>query len=205
MAAEREGCRRILADVLKPICGSTADATATRLVTQLGSLPDVLAASRREQLRAADGDERVVQHLRVIREATVRAHRLALDRRPVIGNERALLDYLQLVQGSDIIEQVRVLYLDTQHHLIRDELASRGTVDEAPIYVRSIIARALELGASGLILAHNHPSGSSQPSDTDRDVTAKLAAAAQTMSIVLHDHVIVARGRHFSFKAQGLL
>jgi DNA repair protein RadC len=175
------------------------------VIDYFGSLPAALAATRGEQLRAAEGEVRVVQQLRAVRQASVHSRRMALDHRPVIGNERAVLEYLLDVQGSEIVEAVRVLFLDARNHLIRDEIATRGSVHEAPIYVREIIARALELGATGIILAHNHPSGDAEPSLTDEEMTASLATAAETMGIILHDHLIVARADHFSFRSAGLL
>jgi len=202
---ESEACRKILAELLLPVSGAEADQMSGRVIDHFGSLPAALSAPRREQLRAAGGDERVVQQLRAVRQATVRSRRLALEHRPIIGNERAVLEYLMVVQGAELIETVRVLYLDARNHLIRDEVATRGTVHEAPIYVREIIARALELGATGIILTHNHPSGDAEPSLTDEEMTASLAAAARTMGIILHDHLIVSREGHFSFRSAGLL
>jgi DNA repair protein RadC len=204
-AARAQACQRILADLLRPIANIDADRVARRVIGHFGSLPAALAAPRREQLRAAGGDLSVVQQLRAVHQAMIRARRLALDSLPVIGNERAVLDYVAAVQGADIVESVRVLYLDARNHLIREEVAARGTVHEAPIYVREIIARALELGAMGIIVAHNHPSGDTEPSVADKEMTAKLAAGARTMGIALHDHLIVSRHGHFSFRTAGLL
>jgi DNA repair protein RadC len=81
----------------------------------------------------------------------------------------------------------------------------KGTIDHTPVYPREILKRALELGASAIILAHNHPSGDPTPSRADIDMTREIGKAAIALKIALHDHIVVARGGVLSFKAQGLL
>ena len=102
-------------------------------------------------------------------------------------------------------EQFRVLYLDRKNVLIADEAQSKGTVDHTPVYPREVLKRALELGASALILVHNHPSGDPAPSVDDRGVTEQLVAAGRLLDIPVHDHVIIGRGRYTSFAEAGLL
>ena len=89
--------------------------------------------------------------------------------------------------------------------LIRDELASEGSIDQSAIYVREVIKRALELGASAIILVHNHPSGSPEPSRQDIAITRDIAEVAGKLGITLHDHVIVGGTDYRSFRAMGLL
>jgi DNA repair protein RadC len=131
--------------------------------------------------------------------------RSEVDARPVIDGGRALADYLRLVQGCEPVEVVRIFYLNAGKRLLREEVAARGTIDEAPVYVREIIRRALELGATGLVMVHNHPSGDPSPSVSDCDLTRRLADASGTMGLTLHDHVIVTAGAILSFRAEGLL
>ena len=102
-------------------------------------------------------------------------------------------------------EEFRVLFLDRKNNLIADEVQSTGTVDHAPVYPREIVKRALELGASALILAHNHPSGDPTPSRADIDMTREIVAAAAALRIKIHDHIVVGRGGTASFKALGLM
>lgn len=150
-------------------------------------------------------DEAVVGQLSAVWEAFIWTLRSRLDDRPLLCTDLAVMDYLRLLQGFDRAEQVRVLYLDTANRLLRDELMVRGTVDEAPIYVREIIHRALELGATGLILAHNHPSGDTTPSTADREITQTLARAGKALRIRLVDHIVVSRTNAVSFRALGYL
>ena len=116
-----------------------------------------------------------------------------------------LLDYLSAVMARDRVEQFRVLFLDNKNCLIADEAQSRGTVNHTPVYPREVVKRALELHASALILAHNHPSGDPAPSPDDIAMTREIKAAAEALGLVLHDHVVVGNGTTLSFRAQGLL
>ena len=103
------------------------------------------------------------------------------------------------------IEQLRVLYLNNRNQLIADEVPQKGTVNHTPIYPREIAKRALELGATALILVHNHPSGDATPSGDDIEMTQKVKQTLKTLDIKLHDHIIIAGKDVSSFKALGLL
>ena len=89
--------------------------------------------------------------------------------------------------------------------LLADEVHQRGTVDHTPVYPREVVKRALELGASALILVHNHPSGDPTPSRADIAMTREISIAAKALKIDVHDHLVIGRGKHASFKALGLL
>jgi DNA repair protein RadC len=102
-------------------------------------------------------------------------------------------------------EEFRVLFLDRKNMLVADEVLNRGTVDHAPVYPREIVKRALELNASALILVHNHPSGDPVPSKADIAMTREVATAAKALGITIHDHLVIGRGGHASFKSLGLL
>lgn len=154
---------------------------------------------------ATGGNRAIVSHLMATRDALVWTLRQPMDDRPLLNNDIAVMEYLRVVQGFARMEIVRTLYLDTGNRLLRDEVAARGTVDEAPIYVREIIHRALELGATGLILAHNHPSGDTTPSMADREVTRTLALAGRPLGIRLLDHILVSRSDAISFRALGYI
>jgi DNA repair protein RadC len=123
---------------------------------------------------------------------------------PVLANSQALIDYLRADAAYAPVERFRVLFLNAQNRLL-DELVQDGTINEAPVYPREIMRRALETGATALVLAHNHPSGDPRPSERDICVTRRVAEAASTLGIQVHDHVIVARSGWSSFKALGLL
>ena len=143
--------------------------------------------------------------LRVIGELLKRVLREEIRERPVIGSWTALLDYLQVALAHEPIEQFRVLFLDRKNILIRDEQQQRGTVDHTPLYPREIVKRALELGASSIIMVHNHPSGDPTPSEQDIKMTKQVVQALSTVSIAVHDHVIMGKSRHTSFKSLRLI
>jgi DNA repair protein RadC len=178
---------------------------AKRLIAEFGSFAAALAAEPR-RLGEVDGvGERTATMLKVVQAA---AHRLAQGEvvgRDAIGSWSQLMDYCQARLGHAGVEEFHVLFLDRKNNLIAAEAQQRGTVDHAPVYPREVVKRALELGATALILVHNHPSGDPTPSAADVDMTKQVVRAAQPLGIVIHDHVVIARGRHASFKALGLL
>jgi len=125
--------------------------------------------------------------------------------RPVLGSWDALIDYCSIAMAHNPIEQVRVLYLDKKNVLIADEMQQKGTIDHTPVYPREVVKRALELGATAMILVHNHPSGNPQPSKADIEMTRQIVTAAKNLGIVVHDHVVIGKGQYASFKSLGLL
>jgi len=123
----------------------------------------------------------------------------------VISSWDRLLDYCTARLAHEKVEQTRVLFLDTRNRLIKDERQNRGTVNHTPLYPREVVRRALELGATAIILVHNHPSGDPEPSRADIDMTKEVQEAAGKLGIVLHDHLVIGRDGHVSFRSQGLL
>jgi DNA repair protein RadC len=123
----------------------------------------------------------------------------------VIASWQALLDYLRAAMAYETIEQVRILFLDRKNRLIADEVQGRGTVDHTPVYPREVVKRALELGASALILVHNHPSGDPTPSQADIEMTRAVQEAAGSLGVAVHDHLVVGAVETASFRSLGLL
>lgn len=154
---------------------------------------------------ADDPCVRLALLIKAVAQVIQRSLREQILERPVIGSWTALLDYLQAAMQHETAEHFRLLFLDRKNILIRDEVQSRGTVDHTPLYPREVVKRALELGASALIMVHNHPSGDPTPSQADIDMTRQVVAALSQVSIAVHDHIIVGRNRHTSFKTQKLI
>ncbi len=98
-----------------------------------------------------------------------------------------------------------MLFLDRKNRLSADEAQQKGTVDHTPVYPREVVKRALALNASAVMMVHNHPSGDPKPSRADIEMTRKVKEAVAAVNITLHDHVVVSRGGHVSFKSDGLL
>lgn len=141
--------------------------------------------------------------------ATLKLMQLTLSEtikdKPLLTSWEKLLDYLKITLAGNSIEHFRVLFLDKKNFLIKDEAQQRGTVDHTPLYPREIAKRSLELGASAIIMVHNHPSGDPSPSRADIEMTKKVAAALMPLQILLHDHLIIGATRHLSFKSEGLI
>ena len=147
----------------------------------------------------------VAGHLKVIEAAALRLTQAKVIRRPALSSWAALLDYCTAAMAREPVEQFRVLFLDRKNILVADEVQTRGTIDHTPVYPREIVKRALELGASALILVHNHPSGDPTPSRADIEMTRDIEKAAKALHITLHDHLVIGRAGHASFKSLGLL
>jgi DNA repair protein RadC len=125
--------------------------------------------------------------------------------RPALGSWNAVLDYMQARLGRSTVEELHVIYLDRKNTVLADEALQRGTVDHTPVYPREIVKRALDLGATALILVHNHPTGDPTPSRADIEMTKQVKNAVAAVDISLHDHIIIGRGKHASLKSMGLL
>lgn len=125
--------------------------------------------------------------------------------KPILGSWQSVLDYCQATMAYDQRETVRLLFLDRKNKIIADEVQQTGTVDHAPLYPREVVKRALDLGASALIIVHNHPSGDPTPSRGDIEMTLKVQEAARHLDIEVHDHLIIGKGRHSSLKSMGLM
>ncbi|MBU3028828.1 RadC family protein [Paracoccus marinaquae] len=178
---------------------------ARRLIDRFGDFNRVLTAPA-PRLQEVEGvGPAVVVEMKIIEAAAQRLARARVMNRPALSGWQALLDYCHTTMAHRETEQFRVLYLDRRNVLIADEEQGRGTVDHVPVYPREIIRRALELNVSALILVHNHPSGDPTPSEADIAMTARIAQAADSMGITIHDHIIIGRSRELSFRAEGLL
>lgn len=143
--------------------------------------------------------------IKIVALASRRQARTGVQEQPVLGSWQALIDYLTIDMAHLNHERVRVLYLDTRNRLILDHLLTDGSIDEAAIHPREVVKQALDLGASALILVHNHPSGSPEPSRADIHITGRIAEAGRLLGIVVHDHVIIGKEGHVSLKAKGLI
>ena len=178
---------------------------AKRLLERFGDFAGAIAAEP-QRLREVDGvGEAVVVELKVIEAAALKLARERVSEMPVISSSEALTAYCRAAMGRLGEEQFRVLFLDSKNKLIADEVLGDGTVDQAPVYPRKVMKRALELNAVALILVHNHPSGDPTPSRADVAVTKKLCEAAETFGVKIHDHVIVGADGMESLKGLGLM
>ena len=178
---------------------------AKALIRRFGSLAAILSAEP-EALRGVKGmGDAKIAALLVVREAAARLARQELQERPLLSSWERVVAYCRITMAHEAVEQFRVLFLDRKNQLIADERQQKGTVDHTPAYPREVVKRALELGASAVVLVHNHPSGDPTPSAPDIEMTRAIASAAEALGIALHDHLIVARSGETSFRGLGLI
>jgi DNA repair protein RadC len=185
--------------------GPNGSRWAGELVDEFGSTAAVLAAPPSALARILGAANPAIRHIGMVRDVMLHVLREEALKAPILDTSDALIDYLFADMAHLPAERLRVLFLNSKNRLLRDEMMSEGSVNEAPIYPREIMRRALEVGATALILAHNHPSGDSQPSEGDIRATQRVADAAQALDIRIHDHVIVARSGWSSFRTLGLI
>jgi DNA repair protein RadC len=178
---------------------------AKALLKKFGTLTEVLAAPR-ERLKELEGvGDRAVDELKLIRAFAARTAGEAVRKRPVLSSWSALLAYCRAAMAFEEREQFRIIFLDKRNTLIADEVQQMGTVDHTPVYPREVIRRALELSATAVILVHNHPSGDPTPSRADIQMTETIVDVGKPLGIVVHDHLIIGRDGHTSFKALALI
>ena len=178
---------------------------AKALLARFGDFNGVISAPSARLTEVQGVGSAVVQELRIVEAA---AHRLARTRilhREVLGSWDAVLAYCRTAMAHREAEQFRILFLDRKNVLIADEAQGNGTVDHVPVYPREVARRALELGATAVILVHNHPSGDPTPSEADIIMTQAIAAALAALSITVHDHLVIGKGAEVSFRAEDLL
>lgn len=178
---------------------------AKALLAQYGSLAGVLNADPKALQRTKGVGENSAAGLRAVALAARRMARGEIIGKPVLASWQALIDYLTTDMAHLTVERVRVLYLDTRNRLIEDHHVGDGSIDEAAIHPREVIRRALDVGATAMILVHNHPSGSPEPSRADIQITQRMAEAGRHMGVTVHDHVIIGREGHTSLRAKGLI
>jgi len=178
---------------------------AKDLMEKFHDISAVMSAPAEELKEIKGVGDRAVEEFRVIQAAALRLGQNKILKGDLLANWDDLVIYCRTKMAENKIEEFHVLFLDKQNRIIADEIMGRGTVDHTPVYTREVLKRALALGATALIIAHNHPSGDPSPSKADIEMTLKLRDQARGFNILLHDHLIVARGEVLSFKAQGLL
>lgn len=178
---------------------------AKKLLHEFGGIGGLLTADGESLARSGGLSETAVAALKIVQAATLRMLSDPIRNQPILSNWQALLDYLRVDMAALTIERVRVLHLNSRNMLIRDEVMSEGSIDQAAVYVREVIRRAIDLGSVAIILVHNHPSGDPSPSRADIQLTKDIAEAGRRLGIVVHDHIIIGSDKHTSLRAAGLI
>ena len=178
---------------------------ATQLIKRFETFGNAINARLGQLKEAANIGPEIIDFLKVVRAAGTRLAREEISNRPIIDAWDKLIKYLRTTMAHQPIEQFRLMFLDRRNVLIADEVQHRGTIDHTPVYPREVAKRALELDASAIVMVHNHPSNHPAPSKPDIEMTKVIRDTLDRLGIVLHDHIIISRRGHTSFRAMGLL
>ncbi len=178
---------------------------AKQLLAEFGGLGALLSAEPEKLKRIGGISDAAIGALLIAKATALRLLADSVRNRPVLAHWQALSDYLRADMAHHPIERVRVLHLDAKNVLIRDELVAEGSIDQATIYVREIVRRAIDLHSAALILVHNHPSGDPSPSKADIRLTRELVQAGRPLGIAVHDHLIIGRSDQSSMRSMGLI
>ncbi len=179
-------------------------AQAKKLIAMFGGVGPLLGADA-ETLRRAGLSDSIIGALKIAEATALRLLETRIEGRPLLSSWEALEHYLQAAMGHSAVEEVRVLFLNARNLLLANEVMWGGSVDEASVHVREVISRAIALGATAIIIVHNHPSGDPTPSSQDIRLTRELVEAGRHMKIQVHDHVIVGATGRSSLRALGLI
>ena len=177
---------------------------AKRLLHDFGGIGPLLSAGA-DNLRREGITDPTIAALKIAEATALRLLESRIERQPVLSSWDALGDYLHAAMAHRRVEEVRILFLNAKNVLIANEALWKGSVDEASVHVREVIARAIALGATALIIVHNHPSGDPAPSQQDIRLTRDLVEAGRHMKVTVHDHVIVGTHGRTSMRAMGLI
>ncbi len=178
---------------------------AKALLAQFGSLPELMAAPVSQLTKINGVSDNTAIAIKAISATAQRMMKREIMEKPVLNSWSRLMDYCYATMAHETREHFRIIFLNKKNEMIGDEIQGSGTVDHTPAYPREIMKRALEIGATAMILIHNHPSGDPRPSQADQDMTQAIIAAAKPFNIVIHDHIVISRNGYTSFKNEGLL
>ncbi len=191
--------------LLRAISQTEASRLATILIEKFGSFAEVLAAPPHRLKEIKGICDHVVTEFKISEATIVRFMKAAVKKKNVLGSYSAVIDYCHAAMAYSDREEFRVLFLNKKNGLIADEVQGTGTVDHTPVYPRELVKRALELSACAVIMVHNHPSGDPTPSEMDIRITQDVVRIATPMGINVHDHLIVGRDGHSSFRRLKLI
>ena len=178
---------------------------AKKLIARFGGFAGVLAAPPRQLGEVDKVSMQTIVHLKAVQQSGLALARAEWVDQPILNSWDKLIRYLRANMGPEDTEQFRVLFLNVKNMVIADEIQQRGTINHTPVYPREVIKRALELGATALIMVHNHPSGDPSPSRADIEMTMEVKQAGEKLEIALHDHIVVSKSGYTSFREAGLI
>ena len=191
--------------LFRPIPRRDTKPIAKAMIAKFGSFASAISAPA-DRLTEMDGvGHRVVSDFRLVRAAAEQMTLAAMTRTEQLGSTDAVANYYRAKLTGLTREEFHILFLDKKNKFLASECAGVGTIDHAPVYPREVVTRALAVGASAIVLVHNHPSGDPTPSRADVAVTQTIVQALSPVGIAVHDHVIIAGAAHLSLRGEGYL
>ena len=178
---------------------------AKALIARFGSFAEAVAAPAQRLAEVEGMTAGAAGEFAVVAASAKRFAKGAAKKRLPIGSWNEVIDYCRTAMAFAEREEFRVLFLDKKNGLIADETLGIGTIDQAPVFPREIVRRALELAATAVILIHNHPSGDPEPSTQDVKMTLDIIAVAAPLGVTVHDHIVIGRHGHASLRGLRLI
>ncbi len=178
---------------------------AKALVARFGSFAEAIAAPAQRLAEIEGMTAAAIGEFKVVEASAKRFAKGAAKKRLPIGSWSEVIAYCRTAMAFAEREEFRVLFLDKKNGLIADETLGVGTIDQAPVFPREVVRRALELSATAVILVHNHPSGDPTPSTQDVKMTLDIIAVAAPLGVTVHDHIVIGRHGHASLRGLRLI
>lgn len=178
---------------------------AKALLRKFGSLRAIVDAEIGDLERISGVGKKSAIIIKFIKEFAAFYLMQKAKEKPQIACTSELLDFVRMAMGGKKDEEFCVIYLDAQNQIIEFETVQQGIANQAVVYPRQVLEKALRKKASALILAHNHPSGHVRPSDADIRLTRTIQETARALDILIHDHIIIGENRFFSFREEGIM
>ena len=172
---------------------------AKELLGKFKTLNGVLDADIKEFQNVKEISEHSALFLQFLKDISILYMEKGIHNRDLLSSPQMVFDYLKVSLKGLADEEFKMLFLDTRNQLIEMETFKAGTVNRSVVFPRKVVERALYNHAVGIIIAHNHPAGSLEPSTEDKHITKALRAALKTVDIKLLDHIIIGGNKYFSF------
>jgi DNA repair protein RadC len=204
-AGDTVRCRSILEQLLAPLVAARPRELADRLIDEFGSLKAVLAARPAHLARVLSSHQPISRYLKTIDAALGHCLRTRLQPLALTMAFEEIVDFLTHRIGFSSVEMLYALFFNTRSKLVHDCVIAYGTVDSCVAPSRAILQIALDVGASTVILAHNHPGGDPEPSKGDISTTHRIDQVCRALDIKLHDHLVICGKDHVSMRSRGIV
>jgi DNA repair protein RadC len=195
-----------LKNILQRITSSrSAETIAKAMIYEFGSIAAAINAPEHRLLEIPGVSHLLINEIKFFRSAVFRVMQSEVTNKPVLKSWPSLVLYCRAIMAFEKQEEFRIIFLDKCHRLIKDEVHQRGTIDHVTVYVREIVRRALQLGASAVIFAHGRPFRAPAPSADDIAMVTEIMKAMKCVGIRVYDHIIITRDEVTSFRSEKLI